>query len=265
MFDWIEPDWPAPFTVKALVTTRQGGVSYSGYGSCNLAARVGDDPNNVSLNRARVRSVLPNDPNWLVQIHGTDVANLDALGSKPEWQKVAHLEMGDRTPAGLQPPVAQADASMTRAPNTVSAVLTADCLPVLFCDVDGTVVASAHAGWRGLSLGVLEATVNAMGVGTDKILAWVGPTISQKHFEVGPEVRDAFISVDPESALGFIEAPGGKFYADLIKLARLRLGSAGVTRVYGGGLCTYADPERFFSYRREKSSGRFGSFIWLTS
>ncbi len=237
----IVPDWPAPGNVKALVTTRAGGVSAAPYDSLNLGAHVGDDPQAVAENRARLKRLLPAEPTWLDQVHGTRVIDLDNL-----------------------PPEPKGDAALTRLERRVCAVMTADCLPVLFCDDAGTVVAAAHAGWRGLVSGVLEATVARMTVRPDCVLAWLGPAIGPGAFEVGDEVREAFLAHDRGAAEAFINnGQPGKWLADLYMLARRRLVRAGVARIYGGGLCTWTDRERFYSYRRDGVTGRFASMIWL--
>lgn len=242
--DFIVPDWPVPDRVKAIVTTRKGGVSGGAYDSFNLASHVGDDPGGVAANRAALRAILPGEPFWLEQVHGT---------------AVVMPETGSGEPA---PPAA--DASCSRQPGAVCVVMTADCLPVLFCDDAGSVVAAAHAGWRGLCAGVLERTVDAMGVAPERLHAWLGPAIGPEAFEVGDEVRTAFLREDAGAAAAFtVGKEQGKWLADLYLLARLRLARAGVVRVFGGGFCTYADAERFYSYRRDRVTGRMASLIWL--
>lgn len=236
---FIEPDWPAPAGVHALVSTRAGGASRPPYASLNLGDHVGDDPAAVALNRRRLRAFLPDEPKWLVQVHGTAVAQADQL----------------------QGPV-EADAAVAFMPGTVCAVLTADCLPVLFCDRGGTRVAAAHAGWRGLAAGVLAASVAAMRCDAAEVLAWLGPAIGPQAFEVGEEVREAFVRDLPAAAAAFLPGQPGKWLADIYQLARLRLARAGVREVYGGGLCTYADQARFYSYRRDGATGRMASLIW---
>jgi YfiH family protein len=239
---WIVPDWPAPARVRAFATTRQGGVSDGEYATLNLGAGSGDDPARVARNRDRLHEHLPEAPQWPAQRHGIDVVR---LGER-------RLETA---------PVA--DAVVTGAARRVCSVLTADCMPLLLCDESGTQVGAVHAGWRGLSAGVIERAVQAMGVVPGTLLAWMGPTIGQSAFEVGPEVRAAFVDADAAAADAFVPGQPGKFHADLYHLARLRLRSAGVARVHGGGYCTFNEHERFFSYRREKKSGRMGVFIWL--
>lgn len=250
--DWITPDWPAPANVRAFMTTRAGGVSRAPYDSFNTAAHVGDDPAAVAANRRLLLQELPGEPLWLNQVHGTRVFEL--LGPP--------LQSGEITP--------EADACMSREPGQVCVVQTADCLPVLFCDEAATVVAAAHAGWRGLAGGVLEETVQAMGVLPGKILAWLGAAIGADAFEVGEEVREAFVSQHALAGVAFRPALPGtldeaprKWLADIYALARIRLAAVGVARVYGGGLCTYQDKSRFFSYRREQNTGRMACLIWL--
>jgi hypothetical protein len=240
----IHPDWPVPSRVKSLMTTRQGGVSLAPWDSFNLGDHVGDDPQHVAANRASLRENLPADPHWLKQVHGARVI---------EPGRAANLE---------------ADVAFTRCPAMVCAVLTADCLPVLFCDRAGSVVAAAHAGWRGLVSGVLEAAVAAMGVTPSDIMAWMGPAIGPQAFEVGDEVRQAFVGQQAEAAGAFTPQPftgvaAQKWLADIYQLARLRLNGAGITSIYGGGRCTYGEPGEFFSYRRDGVTGRMAALIWL--
>ena len=238
----ILPDWPAPAGVNSLMTTREGGASGPPWASLNLGDHVGDDPAHVAANRARLRRVLPAEPGWLRQVHSARV-----------------VELGRDTNL-------EADAAFTREKGRVCAVLTADCLPVLFCDRAGSVVAAAHAGWRGLAGGVLEATVAAMQAEPGEILAWMGAAIGPAAFEVGDEVREAFAGRHAEAAAAFQPHPAGtpgKWLADIYRLARIRLGSVGVQAVYGGGRCTYREPDSFFSYRRDGVTGRMASLIWL--
>lgn len=240
--DWLVPDWPAPARVRAFVTTRAGGVSEGEYASMNLGASSGDAAANVAKNRAIVRSLLPAEPRWLAQVHGAGVAEVDELGA-------------DAAP--------QADAAVTRGPGRVCTVLTADCMPLFLCDESGSCIAVAHAGWRGMASGVIENAVRAMRVAPQAVLAWMGPAIGPEAFEVGPEVREAFVATDAAAASAFRPHGPGKFLADLYALARQRLARAGVSRVHGGGFCTRNEAARFFSYRREKRSGRMGAFIWM--
>jgi YfiH family protein len=240
MADFIVPDWPAPANVRALQTLRSGGVSPLPWSSLNLGDHVGDDALHVAENRGRVRSCLPREPAWLRQVHGTVAVNAAKCPESPE-----------------------ADAAWTGESGVVCAVMTADCLPVLFCDQAGSVVAAAHAGWRGLQAGVLEETVRCMNVPPEQLMAWLGPAIGPARFEVGGEVREAFVEADVCADNAFIPAANGKWLADLYQLARLRLIRAGVEQVYGGGWCTVDDEKRFFSYRRDGVTGRMASLIWL--
>jgi len=237
------PDWPAPARVRALVSTRQGGCSVAPYASFNTATHVGDEPQAVAANRRLLRASLPAEPAWLDQVHG--IAVVDAA-----------------TVASVAP---TADASVAFAPDTVCVIQTADCLPVLLARDDGSAVGAAHAGWRGLCDGVLEATIARLGEPAH-LLAWLGPAIGPSAFEVGDEVRAAFMAHDGNAAKAFTagERPG-KWLADIYLLARQRLGAAGVTRIYGGGLCTVSDAERFYSYRRDRVCGRMASLIWMES
>lgn len=238
---WIVPAWPAPANVRALSTTRAGGVGVAPFDSLNLGTHVGDDPAAVSANRARLRALLPAEPCWLNQVHGTAVVD-----------------------AATAPGVPDADGAISRRPGAVCVVMTADCLPVLLCDRAGTVVGAAHAGWRGLQGGVIEATTRAMGVPAGDLMAWLGPAIGPAAFEVGDEVRAAFVAGDPAAAAAFRPAgPAGKWLADLYLLARQRLAALGITRVYGGDACTFTEATRFFSYRREGRTGRMASLVWL--
>lgn len=251
--DWIMPDWPAPAAVRAFTTTRAGGVSLPPYDGFNLAAHVGDVEHAVAANRRTLRAHLPAEPLWLNQVHGDRV-----------------VPFPDHDPMPGEPPVA--DAALARAPDQVCAVLTADCLPVLFCDRQGSVVAAAHAGWRGLAAGVLEATVHAMAVPAEQLLVWLGPAIGPRAFEVGPEVRELFVAQHALAGVAFRPALAGtldeaprKWLADLYALARIRLAALGIERVYGGEYCTAGDAVRFYSYRRDRVTGRMASVIWLSA
>lgn len=241
--EFIRPDWPAPARVRAAVTTRQGGVSAAPYASLNLGSHVGDAPEAVAENRRRVSAALalPQEPAWLNQVHGTAVVRAEAAVDGP----------------------ATADASVALGAGSVCAVMTADCLPVLFCDDAGTRVAAAHAGWRGLEAGVLEATILALDCSPAMLMAWLGPAIGPSAFEVGPEVRAAFLARDPGAEACFVPSPAGRWLADIYRLARRRLNAAGVTAIYGGDFCTVGESARFFSYRRDRDTGRFASLIWL--
>ncbi|WP_434679673.1 peptidoglycan editing factor PgeF [Pseudomonas sp. R1-18] len=239
MTDWLIPDWPAPATIKSCVTTRSGGLSLAPFDSFNLGDHVDDRPEAVASNRLLLTSRLNVRPAWLRQVHGVAVAHADPSV------------------------VAEADASWTATPGIACTIMTADCLPALFCTRDGARVAAAHAGWRGLAAGVLEATADSLRTPPGQILVWLGPAIGQQSFEVGAEVRDTFISSHPETAQAFLPSlNAGRFMANIYMLARLRLAAHGVTAVYGGGLDTFTDP-RFYSYRRSARTGRFASLIWI--
>ena len=243
--DLIVPDWPAPSRVKALFTTRAGGVSHGAFGSLNLGAHVGDAAVDVDENRSRLRALLPSSPVWLNQVHGAEVVDAALVTST------------------RQAPLA-ADASFTTQINLPCCVLVADCLPVLFCTTDGSCVAAAHAGWRGLHRGILEHTVAAMNSKARNVLAWLGPAIGPSAFEVGDDVFKAFAEATPHDAYAFKPAANGsqKYFANIYELARLRLHRAGVTKIFGGQFCTVSDVDRFFSFRRDGKTGRMGAVIW---
>lgn len=246
---WIVPDWPAPPKVRALITTRAGGVSAGpfadgdGSGGMNLGLKSGDEIEQVQANRARLRAVLPAEPRWLRQVHGPAVAEID----------------GDGEPG-------PADAAIALQPGRVCVVSVADCMPVLFADRDGGAVGVAHAGWRGLAAGVLQNTAVAMrrrlGDAERELLAYLGPAIGPAHFEVGAEVLDAMGERLPRAGEAFRPLGEGKYLCDLFTLARQALAQVAVTRVYGGADCTYGDPRRFYSYRRDKVTGRHAALIW---
>jgi YfiH family protein len=236
---WVS-GWPAPANVRALQTLRLGGCSPAPWESFNLGDHVGDDPGRVLANRARLRACLPAEPRWLRQVHG--VVTVDAANT---------------------PEMPEADAAWSRTAGVVCAVMTADCLPVLFCDRAGTVVAAAHAGWRGLLAGVLESTLAAMACPAGEVMAWLGPAIGPQAFEVGDEVREAFVAASPSAGAAFAAAAPGKWHANLYQLARQRLAEAGVTDVQGGDRCTWSESAHFFSYRRDGCTGRMATLIWL--
>ncbi len=240
-FEFLQPDWPAPAKVRAYMTTRAGGASRGPYASFNLASHVGDDEAAVAKNRLRLRQALslPSEPSWLDQVHGTDVTVVPG--------RVA----------------GSADAIVAFTPGAVCAVLVADCLPVFLASRDGDRAGLAHAGWRGLAAGVIEAAVAALDCDPARLVAWLGPSIGPETFEVGPEVRDAFAAKDPASETDFSRGRDGRFFADLPALARRRLVASGVRSVGGGELCTYSDPTRFYSYRRDGATGRMAALIWL--
>jgi polyphenol oxidase len=231
MADFTRPDWPAPANVQALSTTRLHG---------NFADHVGDAASAVAVRRAGLSAHLPAEPRWLRQVHGIRCVDAETAATGVE-----------------------ADASFARSAGVVCAVMTADCLPLLLCDDSGTVVAAAHAGWRGLAGGVLESTVAAIGVPGERLMAWLGPAIGPTAFEVGAEVRAAFVDWHASAAAAFVARVDGKWLCDLYALARLRLAAQGVTRVFGGDRCTFTEAETFYSYRREGATGRMASAIWL--
>ena len=247
---WIHPDWPAAANVHALITTRAGGVSRGPYGvppndqgGMNIGLSSGDNVADVRANRARLRALLPADPCWLHQIHGAVVVD-----------------------AALSDSNAKADASFTDAANVVCAVSIADCMPVLLSDASGTTVGVAHAGWRGLAAGVIQATASSMRLRLEdpgaELLAYLGPAIGARHFEVGAEVLDAMQARLPDAARAFAARAHGKYLADLFALGRQALDQAGVTHIYGGHDCTFSDPARFYSFRRDRTTGRHAALIW---
>ena len=239
--DWIIPEWNAPPGVRALCTTRTGGASVGPYASLNLASHVNDDAEHVEQNRAILMQALNLDsqPEWLEQTHSTTVIDLDGQASR------------------------QGDAAFTTTPGKVAVVLTADCLPVLFCNRAGDQVAAAHAGWRGLLNGILEQTVNCMQSAPDQLLAWLGPAIGPARFEVGEEVREGFVQQHSHTVDYFTPTRPGHYLADLYAIARLRLSSLGLIDISGGDFCTYTDVTRFYSYRRDRETGRQASLIYI--
>ncbi len=238
----IQPDWPAPAGVRAISSTRVGGLSDGPYAGLNLGSHVGDDRAVVAGNRQLLSAAaaMPQPPFWLEQVHGVQVFALPAASPEP----------------------ITADAAYSDRPGQVCAVMTADCLPVLFCDARGQQVAAAHAGWRGLAAGVLENTLASFAAGA-QIMAWLGPAIGPSAFEVGSEVVQQFTTSDPRAAAAFVQQSEHKWLADLYQLARLRLQRAGVQAIYGGDHCTFSEPELFYSYRRDGQTGRMASCIWL--
>jgi len=243
---FITPDWPAPENIKALVTTRKGGVSLPPFDSFNLGLHVGDAPEHVLQNRWQLQQRLatPHAPQWLQQVHGC---------------LVVESKTNNHVPV--------ADACFTSNVGLPCAVMTADCLPVLFCTATGDRVAAAHAGWRGLADGVLEAAVSKLQVPANELLVWLGPAIGPMQFEVGDDVRDAFLSFSAECAAAFVAHPDklNHWFADLYKLARIRLQANDIGRIYGGDFCTFSDRQRFFSYRRDGVTGRMVSLIWRSA
>jgi YfiH family protein len=246
--------WEAPRQIKAMITNRHGGFSQPPFDSLNLGLHVGDDPATVQKNRDALEAVLPNEPVWLNQVHGTQVIDADA----------------SKESKGACSDVPSADASVTTTPGRVLAIMTADCLPVLLASRDGKVVGAAHAGWRGLAAGVIEQTVALMrskqiqqSQTQIEILAYLGPAIGPHAFEVGSEVRDIFMAQNPVSAACFEQLQEkGKYLADIYGLACLRLNALGIEHIEGGGECTLQNPD-YFSYRRDQETGRMGSFIWI--
>ncbi len=247
---WIHPDWPAPANVHALITTRAGGVSRGPYGvpphnrdGMNIGLGSGDELTDVAGNRALLRASLPADPRWLHQVHGAVVVDAAQVDSS-----------------------ATADASFTHELNVVCAVSIADCMPVLLAAASGRCVGVAHAGWRGLAAGVIQATAKSMRLRLEnsgaELLAYLGPTIGPRHFEVGAEVLDAMQARLSEADRAFTARPNGKYLADLFALGRQALDQAGVTRIYGGNDCTFSDPARFYSFRRDRTTGRHAVLIW---
>jgi len=236
----IEPDWPAPPGVAALATERRGGTSAGAYAGLNLGDHVGDVPAHVAANRRELVAQLglPSEPCWLTQVHGRRVLDLDA-----------------------EPP-GEADGAVTSVVGRVCAVLTADCLPVLLASTDGRRIGAAHAGWRGLAAGVLPAAVAAMRVPPTELVAWLGPAIGPASYEIGAEVRAAFVTRDPAAERCFVPTRPGHWLADLYGLARLSLAAAGVDAVFGGSYCTFSDAARFFSHRRGAPCGRMATLIW---
>ncbi|MCU7842725.1 MAG: peptidoglycan editing factor PgeF [Candidatus Thiodiazotropha sp. (ex Monitilora ramsayi)] len=238
------PDWPAPIQVKAVITTRKGGISRAPYASLNLATHVGDAPAAVKENRERLISAcgLPGGPFWMNQVHGSRVAD-----------------------SATDSPGCEADAVFSDRPGAVCAVLTADCLPLLIADRSGTRVCAVHAGWRGLVGGVIESAVSRMGVTPAELLVWMGPAIGPESFEVGAEVRQAFTDACMDDSAAFVSHKDGRWLADIYHLARLRLARLGVGYIGGGGYCTVRQADLFYSYRREGVTGRMASMIWLES
>jgi len=245
--DWIVPDWAAPAGVHAFFTTRSGGSGDAAsfdLGPGEIASAPPASRAAIVANRARAQAFLPSLPLWLDQVHGADVVDADATHARA---------------------LPRADAAVTRASGVVLAVRVADCLPVLLCDRSGATIGIAHAGWRGLAAGVIENTVAAMACEPAGIAAWLGPAIGPSAFEVGPEVRDAFVAADDEAARAFVRGRTGKWLADLYGLACRRLARAGVEQVAAMRVCTFSDARRFFSYRRDGPTGRMGAFIWRTA
>lgn len=247
----IRPEWSSPQNVRAAMTTRIGGVSHSPYDALNLGYSTQDVRNAVQQNETVVASALgvsATDIRWVYQVHGIEVHHAESLP--------VNAPLGSTATNG--------DALVSNTPGLVCGVKVADCMPVLLAARDGSVVAAAHAGWRGLSAGVLERTVQECRIAPDKLVAWLGPCIGPQSFEVGEDVRDAFIARDGTSAQHFVaRAEAGKFLCDLWGIARQRLNACGVTDIAGSGLCTFARPDLFFSHRRDKLTGRMAAFVWI--
>lgn len=239
----IVPDWPAPTRVRAVSSFRQGGCSEAPWSSLNLGNHVGDNPQSVARNRSILarEAGFPANPQWLQQVHGCVVAK--ESGSLQDCK---------------------ADALYSCQCNQVCAVLTADCLPILLCEIDGKEVAAVHAGWRGLAGGILENTLQCFLSEGASILAWLGPAIGAQSFEVGNDVRQVFLRAAQEAEAAFTPLGGGQWLCDIYLLAKQKLMARGVTRIYGGEFCTYSDEERFFSYRRDGQTGRMATAIWIT-
>ena len=242
MNNFLQADWPAPGNIRALVTLRSGGVSEACYASLNPALHVGDDPDAVLVNRRKIREMLqlPAEPVWLEQVHGCRVVE-----------------------AKTGMPLPQADASFTRQADVVCTVMSADCLPLLLCNRQGSCIAAVHGGWRGLLAGVVENTVKAMG--EQQLLAWLGPAIGPSCFEVGEEVRSAFVEKSADFVPAFQARENGRWLADIYHIARIILGQLQIDAVYGGDCCTFSDPRRFYSYRRDGRTGRMAALIWMLS
>jgi polyphenol oxidase len=237
--EFIIPDWPAPANVKALQTTRVGGVSSGKYASLNLGDHVKDNPQHVAYNRQLLSPFVPSEPVWLQQVHGIRVID-----------------------ASIASCIESADASFSQRKDVVCVTMTADCLPVLLCDKAGTAVAAIHAGWRSLCDGVIEETVGAMPIESSQLMAWLGPAIGPDAFEVGGEVREQFIAQDAQAEAAF-RPHAAKWLGDLYAIAKQRLHRLGIQQIYGGGRCTYNEPDTFFSFRRDSDTGRMGTLIWL--
>ncbi|THF55169.1 MAG: peptidoglycan editing factor PgeF [Methylophaga nitratireducenticrescens] len=239
---FLSVNWPAPKHIKALTTTRNGGYSIAPYESLNLGDHVGDDPDCVAANRQRLieTALLPTEPLWLKQTHSTDVIH------SSQWRHDI-----------------EADAIVSDSTNKVCAVMTADCLPLLITDKSGTQVAAIHAGWRGLQAGIIENTLAKFATHLSEILVWLGPAIGPQAFEVGPEVKAAFVAVDPAAESAFTKAHSDRYLADIYQLARQRLNAQGVTGIYGGDYCTFNETQRFFSFRRDGVTGRMATLIWI--
>ncbi|QNN47634.1 peptidoglycan editing factor PgeF [Thermomonas brevis] len=275
MSAFLGADWPAPPGVRALTTTRFGlGMSQPPFDTFNLGSRCGDDAEAVAENRRQLEAALalPSAPRWLRQMHGVEVARFAPSLSRSEGEGLSSAQQAEATPSRLPPSLRErggeseepeADAAVTSTLGTVLAILTADCLPVVLAAKDGSEIAAAHAGWRSLCAGVLEATVAAMRTPPDRLMAWLGPAAGPQAYEIGEEVFDAFTARDGRARMAFLPTRPGHWKVDLYTLARQRLLDAGVFDVHGGGLCTISDPARFFSHRRDGRSGRIATLAWI--
>jgi len=252
----IRPDWPAAENIHAFCSTRNKGISHGNYASLNLALHVEDTPEHVRANRLQLNRLLtiPEEPVWLNQVHGNRVVNANYMNSK-------QLDTQKNDTGLIRPP--RADASFSEVANTVCAVMTADCLPVLICNRKANKVAAVHAGWRGLANDVIETTVASLNERHSELLVWLGPAIGPQAFEVGEDVYGVFVNKQAKSATAFKQNRPGHYLADIYKLARLRLENMGIEAVYGGEYCTFTDAERFYSYRRDGKTGRQASLIWF--
>lgn len=249
MSAWLEAGWPAPPGVRALTTTRHGlGVSRAPFDAFNLGARCGDAAEAVAENRRQLAEALrlPSPPRWLRQVHGIEVVRDPAVAERIDDEP-------------------EADAAVTATPGVVLAILTADCLPVVFAAHDGSEIGAAHAGWPGLSAGMLEATVAAMRTPASALQAWIGPAAGPERYEIGEDVRQRFIAHDPRAAAAFVATRPGHWRVDLFEIARMRLADAGLdpAHIHGGGVCTISDPRRFFSHRRDQRGGRIATLAWI--
>jgi len=257
---YIKPDWSAPDDVRAFSTTRIGDTSLAPYAGFNVAEHVGDEQQNVDKNRELLVSDLglSKSPFWLEQVHGVGLVDVDLD---------YNYDLSNKSSNNL-PVIAKADASVSVTPHNVCTIMTADCLPVLFCNKQGTWVAAAHAGWRGLAKGVLQQTIDAYKGSSSDIIAWLGPAISQKYFEVGEEVRQVFLQNNSSNSVAFIKSNSeideekAKYFCDLYQISRMILDNYGI-KVFGGEFCTFSDPEQFYSYRRDGETGRMASLIWI--
>lgn len=243
MIEIIKPDWPAPTSVHACTTLRMGGYSEAPFNALNMSVNAGDNLENVLSNRFLVMEALslPSEPTWLKQVHDNRVICLDGFNDSNE-----------------------ADGSFAKTPNKVCVVLTADCLPVLITNRSGSFVCALHAGWRGLARGIIAQAIKALKRGDDELLVWLGPAIGPKAFEVGPEVRDEFLQLDPDLNSAFTQSVGDRWLADIYAIARTQLTKLGIDQIYSGNYCTYSDPKRFYSYRRDKIKAAMASMIWMT-